>query len=158
MKEVIRYLVIILVFALLGNFIRDYFFDFSINQIINPNYQIVYRNIVAQIYAHGFVVIAIGIIPLLYLIVSKIAKINFIYKGLIATGIIIGTGLLFWQFRVVQLYFQSRMFSNLNSSIDIVNQVYFEDLNFEKYLLVGFFIGTLISILIFRYLIKKEVQ
>lgn len=67
-----------------------------------------------QFYSHITFALIIGIIPILYLIIKKATKFSFIKQGLIALGIIIGCGILLWQFRIYQLNNQTLKLSKFN--------------------------------------------
>jgi len=150
MKNTLKYLGLILILFVTGFLIRDYFFDLSISQITNENTQVVSRNISGQFFSHFTFALSIGILPLLYLIIKKVTKLNFINQGLITCGIIIGCGVLLWQLRIFQLNNQAQNLSDLNIGNGIKMQMDYENLNFEIYMFIGFIVGTVLSILIFK--------
>ena len=101
MTKTLKYLGLILLLSIIGFLIRDYFFRLSFSQIANEDTQIVSQNLSRQFYSHILFALSIGIIPLLYLIIKKMTKLNFMKQGLISCGIIIVSGILFWQFRII---------------------------------------------------------
>lgn len=150
MRNTLKYLGLIIVFTIIGFLIRDFFFDLSLSQIANKNVQVVSRNISGQFYSHITFALSIGIIPILYLIIKKVTKLSFIKQGLIACGIIIGCGILLWQFRIYQLNNQALKLSGFNIGDEIKMQMDYDHLYFGRFLFFGFIIGTVLSILIFK--------
>ncbi len=114
MKNTLKYLGLILILFVIEFTIRDVFFDISISQLGYENIEIVSRNMSGQFYTHILFALSIGVIPLLYLIIKKVTKLNFINQGIISCGIIINCGILLWQFRIFQLNNQSQKLSELN--------------------------------------------
>ncbi|WP_432670570.1 hypothetical protein [Flavobacterium sp. SM2513] len=150
MTNTLKYLGLILILSIIGFLIRDYFFDFSFSQITNENTRIVSRNISGQFYSHILFAISIGIIPLLYLTIKKLTKLNFMNQGLVSFGIIIVCGILLWQFRIFQLNSRLQKLSEFDIGNGIQTELNFDNLNFGRYLFIGFLIGTILSILIFK--------
>lgn len=155
MRKTLKYLGITLLLSVIGFLIRDYFFDLSLFQITNNNTHVVSRSISGQFYSQIAFALSIGVIPLLYLIIKKVTKLNFICQGLISCEIIIICGILLWQFRIFQLNNQSQNLSELNTGNGIKIQIDFDHLNLEWYLFFGFIVGTIVSILIFKNRSKK---
>ncbi|WKB82947.1 hypothetical protein QYR09_07875 [Cellulophaga lytica] len=150
MTNALKYLGLILILSVIGFLIRDYFFDLSLSQIANKNTQIISRTMSGQFYSHILFALSIGITPLLYLIIKKITKLNFITQGLISCGIIVISGILLWQFRIFQLNSRLQKLSEFDIGNGIKTELNFDSLNFGRYLFIGFLIGTVLSILIFK--------
>ncbi|MWW26912.1 hypothetical protein [Algibacter lectus] len=150
MTNTLKYLGLILILSVIGFLIRDYFFDFPLSQIANENTQIVRRNISGQFYSHILFALSIGIIPLLYLVIKKLTKLNFINQGLISCGIILVSGISLWQFRIFQLNNKFKKLSEFDLGNGIQTELNYDNLNFGRYLFIGFLIGTVLSILIFK--------
>jgi hypothetical protein len=150
MTKTLKYLGLILLLSIIGFLIRDYFFKLSFSQIANEDTQIVSQNLSGQFYSHILFALSIGIIPLLYLIIKKMTKLNFMKQGLISCGIIIVSGILFWQFRIFQLNSKFQNLSEFDIGNGIQTQMGFDNLNLALYLFIGFIIGTVLSILIFK--------
>jgi hypothetical protein len=146
----LKYLGLFLILSIIGFLIRDYFFDFSLSQITNENTQFISRNIREQFYSHILFAISIGIIPLLYLIIKKMTKLNFMNQGSVSCGVIVVCGILLWQFRIVQLNSRLQKLSEFDIGNGIQRELNFDSLNFGRYLFIGFLIGTVLSILIFK--------
>lgn len=158
MTNTLKYLGLILILFIIGFLIRDYFFDFSLSQITNENTRIVSRNISGQFYSHILFAISIGIIPLLYLTIKKLTKLNFMNQGLVSYGIMIVCGILLWQFRIFQLNSRLQKLSEFDIGNGIQTELNFDNLNFGRYLFIGFLIGTILSILIFNNKNKTVTQ
>ncbi|MEL0653343.1 hypothetical protein V6246_18120 [Algibacter sp. TI.3.09] len=71
-------------------------------------------------------------------------------QGLISCGIILVSGILLWQFRIFQLNSRFQKLSEFDIGNGIQTQMDFDNLNFGRYLFIGFLIGTILSILIFK--------
>ena len=141
--------------SVIGFLIRDLFFNFSHSQIANDTIIIASRTVRGQFYSHILFALSIGIIPLLYLSIKKITKINFLNKGLISCGIIVACGILLWIFRIFQLKNRFQNISEFYNGSEIKTELNFStmnlnSLNFRLYLFIGFIIGTIMSILIFK--------
>ncbi|WP_152536876.1 MULTISPECIES: hypothetical protein [Flavobacteriaceae] len=158
MTNTLKYLGLILILSIIGFLIRDYFFDFSLSQITNENTRIVSRNISGQFYSHILFAISIGIIPLLYLTIKKLTKLNFMNQGLVSYGIMVVCGILLWQFRIFQLNSRLQKLSEFDIGNGIQTELNFDNLNFGRYLFIGFLIGTILSILIFKNKNKTVTQ
>ncbi|EDP70061.1 hypothetical protein FBALC1_11027 [Flavobacteriales bacterium ALC-1] len=94
--------------------------------------------------------LVLGVFPLFYFLVKRTTKILFLYKGLIVCGILIGLGILFWRLRIYGLNIEFNKLSEYQLSEDLRPSVDVSYLKFEIYVLMGFIVGTLASILIFR--------
>ncbi len=150
MKNPLKYIGLILILFIIGFLLRDYFFNLSISQITNDRTQVVSRKLSGQFLSHITFALSIGILPILYLIIKKVTKLNFIHQGLISCLVIIGCGILLWQFRIFHFNHQAQYLSDLNIGNGIKLYLDHENLNFEVYLFTGFIVGTVLSILIFK--------
>jgi len=150
MTNTLKYLGLILIFSVIGFLIRDYFFDLSFSQIANENTQIVSRNISGQFHSRILFALSIGIIPLFYLIIKKMTKMNFMKQGLISCAIILVSGILLWQFRIFQVNSKFQKLSEFDIGNGTKSEMNFADLDLGRYLFIGFLIGTILSILIFK--------
>jgi len=85
-----------------------------------------------------------------YLAVNKFAKLKSLPQRLAIIGIIMSLGILFWQLRIVYLnkvvlhLLGTEPTETLDVSISI------QVLQLEVFLFIGFLVGTLISVLVFR--------
>ncbi len=146
MVNTLKYIGLTITLLFIGSLIQEYFFEWSFSQLKNEPVRIINRTISGSFHTRIFFVLSIGVIPLLYLIVKKITKLSFINQGLIACGIILISGFLFWQLRIFQL---NRRLEKLPKQ-DIETQISMDSLNFEQYLFIGLVVGTILSILIFK--------
>ncbi len=158
MTNTLKYLGIILILSIVSFLIRENFLEFSLSQIANEKIQIVSGSASRQFYTHILFALSIGIIPLLYLIIKKITKLNFINQGLTSCGIIIISGILLWQLRILQLKTRLSILSEFEIGNGIQTNVNFDNLNFERYLFIGFLTGTILSIVIFHYKNKNGMK
>jgi hypothetical protein len=158
MRTILKYLGLVIILTMIGFVIRNYFFELSLSQIANNNVEVVSRNMSGQFQSHIIFALTIGILPLLYLIIEKITKLEFIKKGLIACGILITSGVVLWQFRIYQLNTEVQKLSEYNITNDFKMSLDYENLNFGRFLFFGFLIGTIISILIFRNRKKNHAE
>ena len=161
MTNTLKYLGIILILSTFGFIISEYFFNYSFSQITNESVKIFSSGLSGQFYSHILFALSIGITPLLYFFIKKITKIDLINKGLISYGIIIGCGILFWQYRIFQLKHRFQTISEFYKGNEIQTELRFDSLrldslNFENYLFVGFLAGTILSTILFKSL-KKTV-
>ena len=150
MKKSIIFLVSIIVSGIIGFLSRDFFLQISLSQLNQENIQITTGNISSHFISGLIFALSITVIPLLYLIIWKTTRLRFINRGLISCGIIIGCGILFWQFRIFQLNNQFQNLSEPEFGNSTRIHVNFNTLNFEHYLFTGFLAGTVLSILIFK--------
>ena len=150
MKNSFKYAVLIIISTILGYLTWNAFFELSLTQLSNENINIVSRKISTILYLQSIFALSIGVIPLLYLILKKITNLKFITQGIISLTIIILSGISVWQLKILHLNIKIERLSELNFDKDIQNVMYADGLNFGIYLLTGFIIGTLLSILIFK--------
>jgi len=149
MSNALKYIGLTIIFLIIGYLIRDHFLILSLEEIKNS--QINFPNkLGGQFRSHILFSMSIGIIPLLYLIVNKLTKINFMKQGLISCGIIIVCGISLWQFRIFQLNNRFQKLSEFDIGNGIQVEMSFGSLDFELYLFIGFIIGTILSIFIFK--------
>ncbi|MBC9797503.1 hypothetical protein [Sinomicrobium weinanense] len=149
MKKTLVYIGIILILTIIGFLISNLFIEVSLSQLDQGNTQIVSTSIGGQFYAHLIFALALGSIPVLYLIAGKFARLKFIKQSIITCGIVIGCGILAWQFRVFLINRQLLKMSEYPAESRIQNAINYQDLHFGSYLFTGFIIGTICSILIF---------
>ena len=163
MPDTLKYLFSIIVLLFIGLLISGPLFEFAYSEIENENIKIVDRNSDGQFLSHIVFALSIGITPLLYLIFKKKTKVCFFNRGLISYGIIIASGFSLWLYRILQLKNKSQTITDLYQGKETQNEFDFNSLhinnhNFEYYLLLGFIIGTILSIVIFRNLNKKVTE
>lgn len=158
MKSILKYFALTLLFIVVGFLIKDYFYTLSINQIDNGSVVMNSTTMSGQFSQHLIFSLVIGSIPIFYLMVDKLAHLKNSKQALIVTALIIGCGILMWQFRIFQLNFQLEKFSELFKDSGIQNTVDFTKLNFGMYIFIGFFIGSMFSVLFFRKKSKSQLK
>ncbi len=155
MKKTLLYFGVVVLLIIVGFTIWKFFSTYSLKQLNIENISVVTFNVSSQFNSNIFFALSLGTIPLLHLNITKLAKLKSLNQHLISIGIIIGCGILIWQYRISQLNNLSEKLSGFNNENGIRMQLDFDNLNFERYLFIGFLIGAIISILIFRNQTKK---
>jgi len=155
MKKNLLYFGVVVLLIILGFTIWKFFSTYSLEQLNKENISVVTFQIGSQFNSNLFFALSLGTIPLLHLIITKLANLKSINQHLISIGIIIGCGILLWQYRISQLNKLSQNLSDFNIGNGIKMQLDFNNLNFERYLFIGFLVGAIMSILIFRNRTKK---
>jgi hypothetical protein len=148
MKYIKVVLLIILLFVL-GFFSYQYFFEFSLS-ILDTNGISLFGLVQDRINRLSIFSSAIGVLPLFYLLLQKITNISFIWKGLASIFIIIIFGIIFWRLRVFGLNSEFEQLSAYDLPNELKPTIDVSYLKFEVYVLMGFIVGTLVSILVFR--------
>jgi hypothetical protein len=150
MKKAIIYIVFTIVLVTAGILTGQKFMNISISELNLNNVSFAWTTISGQFNQILFYSLAIGLIPILHLLTSKISKPISYRQNLIILGIIITVGIVFWQFRIFQLNRYFEEFANTRMVEGIKCNYYAEDFRFDFYLALGFIVGTVISTIIFR--------
>ncbi|MTE25871.1 hypothetical protein [Winogradskyella ouciana] len=148
--KVIVYIILVILFAVMGFWFHKGFYELSFSLLKNENVTLINRTTAGQFNSDLIFATSIGLIPLFYLVIEKITNIKFIYKGLIAAAIILITGIVFWRLRIYGLNVQFEELALYDLPDGLIPEFDIVHLKFEIYLFMGFIVGTLISILIFR--------
>jgi hypothetical protein len=148
--KMLTYIVISVTLIVIGFFINHEFFEFSFSLLHTEGITFVNRINAGQSNSSWLLPIFLGTIPWFYALVKKITDIEFFYKGLLTASIIVGLGILFWRLRIFGLNAQFDELSIYNLPKGLNQQLDISILKFEVYLFMGFIVGMLISILIFR--------
>lgn len=150
MRKTFTYLALVIIFFISGLLLHKSFFEYSL--ALMTEYKI---NLTTTKMGHLFIsqilfAAVIGVLPLLYLGVERLTKIKFIIRGLITCGIILLSGILFWQLRIYVVGKELRKIANHNfqSEIDISYNI--ENAKYNLFLFLGFSVGAVISIIIYR--------
>jgi len=141
-------------FILIGLFIYRPFFDLSLLMVTNKNIQLYSNRMPGQFSSNFIFAILFGFIPITYFIIQKAAKIRFFYHGIIALSLLIGTGIVFWLIRVFYIKRKLELISSFKFQDEINTSYLINGFNYKNYLFLGFIVGALISVLIFRF--KKK--
>ncbi|PKV50907.1 hypothetical protein ATE84_2976 [Aquimarina sp. MAR_2010_214] len=150
MKKILISIGMIVVLVVIGFLIKGSFLDISFSQLNKRNIKIVSYTMSEQFKSHLIFTLSIGVIPVLYLISNKFSGLKSRNQTIATLGIIFGCGILSWQLRIFQLNNQLQKLSEYNLENGIQNSMDFQNLNFSTYLFIGFLIGALLSVLIFK--------
>lgn len=157
MNRVLKYILLVVFLMTLGYFLMDFFVRASFYQIDTRGIRILSVKMSIQFFEKLIFPISIGLIPILYLVINKFVKLKK-SNGVKAIGIIVFCGLLFWKLRIIQLNNEFKRISMYSFDDPIIEWYSYGNLKFQAYLLFGFILGTLISILIFKSLRQKETR
>lgn len=161
MREKGTVVVLSLLLCFIAFIIRDWFLNFSIAEITNENivfedsWKLPYQFLPIIIFIFSF-----GIIPFLYLFVKSICQLSSLKYKIISTTIIITAGLIFYFSRIVILKYKSAQINDLLRRAEFATEadiprIRFEDMYLEIYIILGLFVGSLFSVIIFRKIFKK---
>jgi len=150
MRKTFTYLAFVILFTLSGFLLHKSFFEFTIALTTEYNIKMITTKMNYQFISQISFALIIGILPLLYLCVQRLTKIKFLNQGLISCGIILLSGILFWQLKIylVRDELKKMVNYNLGSEIDISYNI--ENAKYNLFLLMGFVVGTVVNILIYR--------
>jgi hypothetical protein len=158
MKKAISYIVFTTLFLILGFWLRQYFFAVSISELKLNNIVLFTTSTTSQVNQNLIFCLTIGLIPSLYFVVDKLVKIKSFKQTLIILALIIIMGIIFWQLKILQLNNSFNAFSQYKLGNEIKNQFNFGDLNLGPYLAIGFMIGTVVSLLVFRKMNARHIE
>ena len=146
MKETFKYIGLVIVLFVFGFFMSRYFIELSVFQINNNNIELVHTKMAGQFNRRLLFGLSIGLIPILFFFVNKLIKLRSFKQKLTAYLIIIVTGIIFWQYRILDLTNIIDQFPNfgIKTSVDIDN------LKLEIFFLTGLITGAILSVVIFR--------
>lgn len=150
MQKTFKFIGLVLLFLITGFYLHELFHELSLSQIENTEIQFITSKMNTRFLSRVTFAMIIGSLPIQYLIIEKITKFRFLYHGLIVFLIIISSGLLLWLFRVYQLKTELMNMGNYSMGNDIKSAFPIEKTNFSLYLLLGFIIGMVLSIFIFK--------
>jgi hypothetical protein len=148
--KLFKYISFSIALIVLGFLVHSYFVDLTLSQLELKNINVMSTSIGGQFAPQVMFALTLGLIPILYAIIEKVTKVKFLNKGLIATVIIIGFGIVMWQYKIVQLNYQLQELSDFSLGFGIQNGVDIRALGTELYLATGFILGAVISGFIFK--------
>ena len=150
MRETFQYLAIVIGFTISGFFLHEYFFEFSIALTTKYNIKMITTKMSYQFISQISFAVVIGILPLLYLGVQRMTKLKFLNHGMATCGIILISGIVFWQFRIYLVGEELKKLarSDFGNEIEITYNI--ENARYNLFLLSGFVVGAVISIFILR--------
>ena len=158
MRNTFTYLALVIIFTLSGLLLHKSFFEFSIALSTEYNIKMITTKMSSQFISQIFFAVVIGIVPLLYLCVERLTKIKFLTQGLITCGIILLSGILFWQLRIYLVGAELEKMANYNLGNEIDISYNIENAKYNLFLLLGFVVGAVLSILIYRGRNKTQNQ
>jgi len=146
MKLAIKYLGLTIILGIIGFLLSNYFRELSVLQLSNVNIEPIHTKMAGQFNKHILFAFSFCLIPVLFLIVFKLTSLRSFRQKLAVYMIIILSGIIFWQYRILSVSKTIKEFNN----IEIPSIFDIDSINFEVFLMIGFTVGTIISILIFR--------
>jgi hypothetical protein len=135
----------------LGYSLNELFFNYSRSLLILGVVPLENRN--SQNTEIGAIVLGVvfGMLPLFHLLMVKASKLNTVIKHILSMALVLTSGLIFWRLRIFGLNTELKQLNDYTASNKLpLTPVAVADLKFDIYLLMGFLVGTLIAILIFR--------
>lgn len=144
MGDRLKYALLFIGFTIIGYQIRNCFLELTFSQLDSIEFNM-HNRFSGKFKNDLLFYLIVGGIPLLYSIAEKYAGMRFLYKGFVSYLIIIVSGILAWQFRVYQIRIHYE-------TIAITN---FGDLKLGLYVFLGFLVGTILSIVIYRKIERK---
>lgn len=155
MRKIFFFIGLVIIFFGFGFLVWEVFTGASFYQLHIENILFVFQRMTNRLLLNLIFAFSIGIIPILYLLVYKFAKLNSIKQRMITLGIIILSGLIFWQYRIFQLKYQFD-FKSVFTTDNYATAYSTEGLKFEIYLLIGLVIGSVISLITYRSINRKK--
>lgn len=140
-----KYLILFLVFSIIGHLISFYFYEYSLKQIIDVERIGFYNNWFPVNFIFSF---SIGILPMFYLFYRKLSIRISIFRitSLYITSLIMGS--LLWQIKIRGINEDLKL--NPKKIID------FDDLNLELFWIIGLISGALLCLGLFKYSDKRN--
>ncbi|WP_378172009.1 hypothetical protein [Aquimarina sp. SS2-1] len=150
MKSFFLYLGFILVLIIVGFLVYPYFLDLSFVFLDKRDVEIFSSSISGRFSEHLYFATSLGAIPLLYVSTKYFTDLENLKQKILTYLLIIGGGILSWQLTIVLLNYRLKRLSEFNIQAGIDNTVSIESLDFDAFLPIGYAVGTIVSILIFR--------
>jgi hypothetical protein len=148
--KLLVYSLLVFVLFVLGYNYYEQFFLYSKSLLELENLSLDKRSITDK--NNGAIVLGIVLatLPLFYLVIRKTTNLNSILGQGTSIFLIVVFGVLFWRLRIFGLNEEFRKLSDYVESFQTVPNVEIEYLKFDIYVLMGFIVGALITILLFR--------
>lgn len=157
MKKVIIYGVLMICLSIIGYLTWPYFLEISLYKLkIPPMIKVVNRSPDKVLTPNLIYAIAIGIIPLFFIVVERFAKLKSINQRIITIIIIVISGILCWQIRLFYLKDSLRRSPELRIRAGTIDHFNFESFYLERYLFLGFLVGAGISLYFFKERNKEK--
>ncbi|MBO3116313.1 hypothetical protein J4050_06120 [Winogradskyella sp. DF17] len=148
--KLLVYSLLVFVLFVLGYNYYEQFFLYSKSLLELENLSLDKRSITDK--NNGAIVLGIVLatLPLFYLVIRKTTNLNSILGQGTSIFLIVVFGVLFWRLRIFGLNEEFRKLTDYVDSFQTVPNVEIEYLKFDIYVLMGFIVGALIAILLFR--------
>lgn len=150
MKKVLLYIGIIIVLFIVGFMLYNYFMELSFLFLNKEDVKVFSNSIFGRFSSRLFFALRISVIPLFYVWVHYFSNLKDLRQKILTYLLIIAGGILSWQCRIVVLNYLLSKLSEINTQAGIDNSMSLENLDFDSYLLIGYAIGAIVSILVFR--------
>ena len=159
MKIENKYIGLTILATFIGFWFSKYFLDLTVAQLNLHGANVInLRNDFLSKYDLMFA-LAIGLLPLMYLITEKIGKLQSAKQTYLVLAIIFISGIIIWQFKIISsnkiedmLATDFPKFYNIRKSISI------ESVKLGKHFAIGCFLGTVLSSSIFRKINKVRIE
>lgn len=148
--ENLKYLILIVVVIIIGFFLYQSFFEFSLAMISDDKIEFFSNDITSRFSSQLIFSLVIGFIPILYLIIQKISKISFWFDGAYVLLIMIVFGSLTTILRGVFICQEIMILSSIKLPNNGKLSYSIDRLYFEYFLFFGFMIGALICMMLLR--------
>lgn len=149
MKLLIYGLLVLLLFVI-GFSFYEQFFSYS-KSLLGLEHLILEKRSVKDKNSGAIVLgIVLATVPLFYLFIRKTTELNSILKRCTSIFIVFVFGAVFWRLRIFGLNEEFHKLADLITPFDTIPNVEIQYLKFDIYVLMGFTVGALIAILLFR--------
>jgi len=154
MQKTLKYLGLIVLFTISGFLFYNYYIKLSAALTAEYNLKMVMRNLNEQFVSQVTFALVIGILPILYLCVEKLTKIKFVFQGLVASAVIVTSGITLWLLKIYMLDNELSKIASYNLENQIEISFFKQTAQLNLFLLSGFILGSVVSFLIFKRSIK----
>lgn len=162
MKNIKIFLILSGFMTILAIWLSKYFFLSSFKMVKTEGVTMSSRNVIGQfsLAYDPLFILSIGLIPILIFVVMKITKIDSVKHLIIVAGIIVLSGLTFWQIRVQLIFAYLKQISKINnlSSEDVFLEYNIENLRFGAFFAFGILVGVILSLVYLKLTSGKRVQ
>ncbi|MDT0553036.1 hypothetical protein [Urechidicola vernalis] len=155
MKNRIPYLIISVLLIIIGFLTFNMFNAISFSKLNTENLSYVQTSLSNNTGQLIWYTLGLGALPFLLLITKKIAKIESYLRTIIVSLIIFFGGFLFWQIKILTTNSAIKTVKKFSVQ-GVQNSFDVSKVNFSLYLTIGFLLGTIISIIVFKFLVKKS--
>lgn len=150
MRYYVLFLLVLISFAVLGVILADPFFNYSFSLLKKESvtFEVSVQSGLKR--RTTLMVAAMMAIPSLVLLVKKAVSLRTWTHSIISMLLIVLLGLVFWSIRIFGLNNELETLTEYSDITGVIPTLVLDYFEFEVYLLLGFIVGALIAILIFR--------